>query len=127
MFGQTEVFVKEGNSGRVCVNITGPLEHSVAISVSISGASADTGSDHNFPASTSLSFSSSPDTYCIPFDTTQDVIYESDETFSVGLDSSDPQVVIGFNSCRVNILDDDEGLFQYSCCDCQAHTHSIIV
>ena len=111
-FGLEEVLLNEGNSGSVCVNITGRLQRPVAITVSISRGSASTGSDHNFPASTSFNFSSSPDTYCISFNTTQDAIYENDETFSVLLDSPDPQIVIGLNSSNssmVMILDDDEG------------------
>ena len=110
-FGQAEVLLNEGDNGSMCVNITGQLERPVVISVSISGGSADTGSDHNFPASTSFNFSSSPDTYCISFNATQDTTYESDETFSVRLDSSDPQVNSGAVS-TVSILDVDEGLYQ---------------
>ncbi len=107
-FGQAEVLVNEGDSSSVCVNITGQLERQVAISVSISGGSASTGSDHDFPASTFFSFSSSPDTYCISFNTTQDAIYENDETISVRVDSSDPQVNTGTVS-TVSILDNDKG------------------
>ncbi len=113
MFGQAEVLVNEGDNGSVCVNVTGRLERPVVISVSISGGSASTGSDHDFPASTLFSFSSSPDTYCISFNTTQDAIYENDETFSVRLDSSDLQVNTGAVS-TVSILDNNEGLYHYS-------------
>ncbi len=109
-FALAEVLVNEGDSGSVCVNITGQVERQVSISVFISGDSASTGSDHDFPASTLFSFSSSPDTYCISFNSPQDTIYESDETFSVGLDSSDPQVNTGAVS-TVSILDNDEGLY----------------
>ncbi len=110
-FGQAEVLLNEGDNGSVCVNVTGQLERQVVISVSISGGSASTGSDHDFPASISFNFSSSPDTYCISFNAIQDAIYESDETFSVRLDSSDPQVNSGAVS-TVSILDVDEGLYQ---------------
>ncbi len=110
-FGLAEVFVNEGDNGSVCVNVTGQLERQVAISVSISGATASTGLDHDFPASTLFSFNSSPDTYCISFNATQDAIYENDETFSVGLDSSDPQVNTGAVN-TVSIFDKDEGLYQ---------------
>ena len=109
-FALVEVLVNEGDSGSVCVNITGQLERQVSISVSISGDFASTGSDHDFPASTLFSFSSSPDTYCISFNSTQDTVYESDETFSVGLDSSDPQVNTGAVS-TVSIFDNDEGSY----------------
>ncbi len=106
-FSQTEVSVNEGGSSSVCVNITGQLERQVAISVSVIGG---TGSNHDFPASTLFSFSSSPDTYCISFNITQDTIYESDETFSVRLDSSDTQVNTGVVS-TVSIINDDEGMY----------------
>ncbi len=109
MFVQTHVFVNEGDSSRVCVNITGQLERSVAINVSIAGGSA-TGSDHYFPASSSLTFSFSPDTQCMYFKTTQDGIYESDETFSIRLDSSDPQVNTGVDAVY-RIRDNYEGMY----------------
>ncbi len=109
MFVQTPVFVNEGNSGSVCVNITGQLEHPVAITVSISGGSA-TGSDHDFPASTVLTFSSSPDIKCIFFDTIQDGIYESDETLFIRLDSFDPQVKTGADAVYT-IIDSHEGMY----------------
>ncbi len=112
MFVQTPVFVNEGNSGSVCVTITGQLERSVAINVSIAGGSA-TGSDHDFPASTVLTFSSSPDIKCIFFDTTQDGIYESDETLFIRLDSSDPQVKTGVDAVY-RIIDSDDGMYLLS-------------
>ncbi len=104
-FCLAEVLVNEGDNSSVCICITGELERPVAVNVSISGGSSATRSDHDFPAFTSLSFSSSPETYCISFNTTQDAIYESDETISVRLDSSESVVY-----STVNILDDDEGL-----------------
>ncbi len=110
-FGLAEVIVNEDDNGSVCVNVTGQLERQVSISVSISGGSASTGLDHDFPASTLFSFSSSPDTYCISFRPTQDAIYETDETISVRLDSSDPQVSTGAVS-TISILDNDEGIYQ---------------
>ncbi len=109
-FGQAEVLLNEGDSGSMCVNITGRLERPVVITVSISGGSASTGSDHDFPASTSFNFSSSPDTYCISFRPTQDAIYESDETISVHIGSSEPQVNNGpVVYSTVTIFDNDEG------------------
>ncbi len=112
MFVQTPVFVNEGNSGSVCVTITGQLERSVAINVSIAGGSA-MGSDHNFPASTVLTFSSSPDIKCIFFDTTQNGIYESDETLLIRLDSFDPQVKTGADAVY-KIIDSDDGMYNIS-------------
>ena len=109
MFIQTQVLVDEGNSGSAYISITGQLERPVAITVSISGGSA-TGSDHDFPASTSFIFSSSPNTHCIFFDTTQDDIYESDETFSIRLVSSDPQVNTGADAVY-SIGDNDDGMY----------------
>ncbi len=105
MFVQTQIFVNEGDGSHVCVNITGQLERSVAINVSIAGGSA-TGSDHDFPASNSLTFSFSPDTLCMSFNTTQDGI---NETFSIRLDSSDPQVNTGVDAVY-RIRDDDDGI-----------------
>ncbi len=107
-FGLAEVLVNEGDNSSVCISITGELERPVAVNVSISGDSSATRSDHDFPAFTSLSFSSSAETYCISFNTTQDAIYESDETISVRLDSSGTQSAV---YSAVNILDDDEGLY----------------
>ncbi len=109
MFVQTPVHVNEGNSGSVCVTITGQLERSVAINVSIAGGSA-MGSDHDFPASTVLTFSSSPDIKCIFFDTTQNGIYESDETLLIRLDSFDPQVKTGADAVY-KIIDSDDGMY----------------
>ncbi len=111
MFDRTQVFVNEGDSGSVCVSITGKLERPVAITLSICGGSA-TGSDHDLPASSSLIFSYSPDTKCISFNTFRDGIYESDETFSIRLDSSDPQVNTGADPVAVySIGDNDDGMY----------------
>ncbi len=108
IFVQTQVFVNEGDSSRACVSITGQLERPVAITVSISGGSA-TGSDHDLPASSSLIFSSSPDTKCILFNVIQDGIYESDETLFIRLDSFDPQIKTGADA--VYRIRDNDGMY----------------
>ncbi len=109
MFVQTQVFVNEGDSSRACVSITGQLERPVTITVSISGGSA-TGSDHDFPSPTVLTFSSSPFIKCIFFNVIQDGIYESDETLFIRLDSFDPQVKTGVDAVY-RIRDDDDGMY----------------
>ena len=59
--------------------------------------------------SVELTFSSSPDMSCVTIPTTQDELYENDETFRGHLSTTDPQVSLNNNYTTVVILDDDKG------------------
>lgn len=59
--------------------------------------------------SVELTFSSSQNMSCVTVPTTQDEIYEYDETFSGHLSTTDSQVLFHTTYTTVTILDDDKG------------------
>ena len=56
-----------------------------------------------------VTFASGSDMMCVVLETTDDNIYEFDETLSLQLDTTDPLVMLAPSQANVTITDDDQG------------------
>jgi hypothetical protein len=106
-FSEAEYSVSEGSGGvSVTVVLSGDTEREVAVDVF---TTAGTASESDFsPLIETLTFFPGETSKSLVISITQDTMCEEEETFFVGLRSSDPNVVLGgVNTSAVVITDDD--------------------
>ncbi len=116
VFGRASLNIEEGEEGMMCVNITGELERSISVNVSVDSIStAIPGVDFD-PIDLTLTFNSTVDSMCFPINTLPDNVFEANEIILLNLSSSDGQASFGTPTyTQITILDNTDGTYVCVC------------
>ncbi len=102
----------------MCVIITGELERSISVNVSVDGSStAIPGVDFD-PIDLTLTFDSAPDSMCFPINTLPDNVFEDNEIITLHLSTSDEQTSFDILYTQISILDNTDGTCVCVCVQC---------
>ena len=109
VFSIASTDVWEGDTASVVVTRTGGTNNAITLTVATTNGTAKSGSDYTAILNSALTLQAGETSKTILVSTNDDTVKESDETFSVGISSSDPLAQFASSSATVTIDDNDQG------------------
>lgn len=102
----TELNVSEGSAALINVILTDRRTESTVVAISLTSSRNDVSSDF-MPVAESVTIPAGALSASLTLTTRQDTLFEKDEKFTLGISSSDSQVIVDQPEIVVTILDDD--------------------